>query len=143
MRRQLDWASGKTDEYSALDWQSQTAAFRGEWRKAQDFARRAIDLAARGDTVEVAARYATEQALRGAVFGDCGQAKSNAAHGLKLARGRVSLPRAALALALCGEVNQARPLAEEIGKRYPEDTLLNSIWLPVIYAALELQRGNA
>ena len=34
-------------------------------------------------------------------------------------------------------------LAEEIGKRYPEDTLLNSIWLPAIRAALELQRGNA
>jgi DNA-binding winged helix-turn-helix (wHTH) protein/tetratricopeptide (TPR) repeat protein len=143
LRRQLDWAGGKPEEYSALDWQSQTAAFGGEWRKAQDFARRAIDLAARGDTVEVAARYAAEQALRGAIFGDCSQAKSNAAHGLKLARGRASLPRAALALALCGEVNQAQPLAEEIGKRYPEDTLLNSIWLPIIHAALELQRGNA
>jgi hypothetical protein len=48
-----------------------------------------------------------------------------------------------VALALCGEANQAQSLAEEIGKRYPEDTLLNSIWLPAIRAALELQRGNA
>jgi len=142
-RRQLDWASGKPEEYSALDWQSQTAAFGGEWRKAQDFARRAIDLAVRGDTVEVAARYASEQALWGAVFGDCRQAKADASRGLKLARGRASLPRTALALALCGEANQAQPLAEEIGKHYPEDTLLNSIWLPAIRAVLELQRGNA
>jgi DNA-binding winged helix-turn-helix (wHTH) protein/predicted Zn-dependent protease len=143
MRRQLDWASGKPEEYSALDWQSQTAAFGGELRKAEDFTRRAIELSARVDTVEVAARYATEQALRGAVFGDCGQAKSYAARGLKLARGRVALPRAALTLALCGEVNQAQRLADEINQRFPGDTLLNSIWLPVINAALELERGNA
>jgi DNA-binding winged helix-turn-helix (wHTH) protein/Flp pilus assembly protein TadD len=143
MRRQLDWASGKPEEYAALDWQGQAATFGGEWRKAQEFARRAIDLAARGDTAEVAARYVTEQALWGAVFGDCRQAESGAERGMKLARGRAALPRAALALALCGDADQARPLAEEIGKRYAEDTLLNSIWLPAIRAALELQRGNA
>src|SRR5262245_8777593 len=37
----------------------------------------------------------------------------------------------------------AASCVEEIGKRYPEDTLFNSIWLPAIRAALELQRGNA
>ena len=143
IRRELDWASGKPEEYSALVWQSQAATFGGEWRKAQKFARRAIDLATRSDTVEVAARYATEQALWGAVFGDCRQAESDATRGLNLARGRAALPRAALALALCGEANQARSLTEEIGKLYPEDTLLNSTWLTAIRAALELQRGNA
>jgi DNA-binding winged helix-turn-helix (wHTH) protein/predicted Zn-dependent protease len=142
MRRQLDWASGKPEEYSALDWQSQTAAFRGEWRKARDFERRAIDFAARGDNFEVVARYATEQSLRGAVFGDCQQAKTDAAQALKLDRGRASLSRAALALALCGEANQARSLVAELGKRYPEDTLVNSIWLPAIRAAGEIERGD-
>jgi eukaryotic-like serine/threonine-protein kinase len=143
MQQQLDWAIGKPDEYVAFDWQAGAAGFGGQWRKAQDFARRAIDLAARGNTVEVAARYAIEQALLGAVFGDCRQANTVTAQGLKLARGRATLPRAALALALCGVASQAQPLVEDIGKRYPEDTLLNSIWLPVIRAGVELQRGNA
>lgn len=143
MQQQLDWASGKPDEYVAFDWQAGAASFAGQWRNAQDFSRRAIDLTARGDTVEVAARYATEQALRGAVFGDCRRARTDAAQGLKSARGRASLPRAALALALCNEVNEAQSLADELSKHYPEDTLLNSIWLPAIRAALELQRGNA
>jgi predicted Zn-dependent protease len=62
---------------------------------------------------------------------------------LNLERGRVSLPRAALALALCGESNQAKPLMNELTKRYPEDTVINSIWLPVIRASVELGRGNA
>jgi predicted Zn-dependent protease len=97
----------------------------------------------RGDTQETAARYATEQALRGAVFGDCRQVRADAAQGLMLARGRISLPRAALALALCNETNQAKPLIDELTKRNSEDTVINSIWLPVIRAGVELQRGNA
>src|SRR5262249_15292884 len=108
MQQQIDWAGGKPDEYVALDWQTGAAAFAGQWQRAQELSRRAIDLTARGDIKEVAARYATEQALRGAVFGDCRQARAGAAQGLKLTRGRASLQQAALALALCSEMSQAK-----------------------------------
>jgi hypothetical protein len=30
-----------------------------------------------------------------------------------------------------------------LSKLYPEDTLINELWLPSISAALELQKGNA
>jgi tetratricopeptide (TPR) repeat protein len=143
MQEQIGWARGKPYEYVAFDWQTGAAAYSGQWRKAQDLSRRAIDLAAHGDTKEVAARYATEQALRGAVFGDCRRARADAAHGLKLVRGRASFPRSALALALCGDANQAKSLIAELAKLYPEDTLINAIWLPAIRAGVELQRGNA
>lgn len=143
MQRQVEAMSGNPEEYAALAWQTGAAAFAGQWRRAQELARRAFDLAAQFEMKEVAARYATEQALRGAVFGDCRQAKADALKGLARARGRASLPRAALALALCGEARQVQPLVDELSKRYPEDTLLNSIWLPAIRAGVELQRGNA
>jgi len=143
MQRQLDWARSKPDEYAALDWQVQGAAFAGQWRRAQEFSRRAIDLATRNAAKEIAARYATEQALRGAMFGDCRQARAEAASGLNLDRGRISLPRAALATALCGEINQAKALVDELVKRYPADTILSSIWLPLIRSAMEMQRGQA
>jgi eukaryotic-like serine/threonine-protein kinase len=143
MNQQIDWVVGKPDEYVTSDWQAATAAFAGRWRKSQESASRAIDLAARGETKEVAARYATEQSLRGAIFGDLRRAKEDAAQGLRLARGRASLPRAALALALCGDANQAKGLVDELIKLYPEDTVINSIWVPAIRAAIELQRGNA
>jgi tetratricopeptide (TPR) repeat protein len=143
MQEQIVWLSGKPDEYVASEWQSGAAASAGQWRKSEESASRAIDLAARGDTTEIAARYATEQSLRGAILGYLRRAKEDAARGLKLARGRASLPRAALALALCGEANQAKLLLDEMIKLYPEDTLINSIWAPSIRAAIELQRGEA
>ena len=74
---------------------------------------------------------------------DCQRAKAGAAQGLKLAVGRALSPRAALALALCGEAQQVTLLIDELSNRYPEDTVINSIWLPTIRAALELQGGNA
>jgi len=142
MQQQLTWASGKPDEYVALDWQAQAAAFAGQWQRAQDFARRAIELAAGSDAKENAAQYAAEAALRAAVFGQCSQTKTAANQALSLARNRVSLARAALALALCGDSSQAQSIADELGKEYPKDTLINSLWLPTIHAALELQHGN-
>ena len=46
-------------------------------------------------------------------------------------------------MALCGESNRTKMLVDEIGKQFPADTFMNEVRLPVIRAALELQRGNA
>lgn len=46
-------------------------------------------------------------------------------------------------LALCSETNQAMPLLDELTKRYPEDIVINSLWLPTIRAAIDLQHGAA
>jgi len=142
MNDQINSVAGKPDEYVASDWQAGTAAFAGRWRKSQESANRAIDLTTRGETMEVAARYAVEQSLRGAIFGDQRRAKEYAAQGLRLARGRASLPRAALALALCGDSNQAKAIVDELIRIYPEDTVINSIWVPTIRAAIQMKRGN-
>ena len=127
----------------AFDWQTGAAAFAGQWRSARELSRRAIDLASRSDAKELAARYAAEQALRAAVFGQFAPAKAAAAQSLALERNQVTLTRAALALALCGESSQTQPLVDELARRYPKDTLAGGLWLPVIRAALEFQRGNA
>src|SRR5581483_8545602 len=130
-------------EYVAFDWQTGGAAFAGQWRRAQNFSRRAIDAASRGDAKEVAARYEAEQALRDAVFRQFAPAKAAAAQALELERNQVTLTRAALALALCGESSQTQQLVDELARRYPKDTLASGLWLPVIRAVLELHRGNA
>ena len=140
-QQQLDWTRGRPDEFVALDWQAGAAACAGQWHEAKEFGHHAIDLAAHGNTQELAARYAVEQALRGAALEDYSQAKADAAQGLQLASGRASLPRAALALALCGEA--VTPLIDKLSQGFPDDTVIHSIWLPTIRAAVELQGGNA
>ncbi len=143
MKHEVEQLTGKPNEYIVLDWQTNSSAFGGQWRLAQDFSRRSIDLATHNNAKEVAAQYAAEEALRAAVFGQCAQTKSAAAQALSLEHNQVSLTRSSLALALCGEVAQAQSLVNELAKEYPHFTIVNEIWLPPTRAALELDRGNA
>jgi serine/threonine protein kinase/tetratricopeptide (TPR) repeat protein len=143
MKHEIEQLTGKANEYLALDWQTNSSAFGGQWRLAQDFSRRSIDLATHNNAKEVAAQYAAEEALRAAVFGQCAQTKSAVTQALSLEHNQVSLTRTSLALALCGEVGQAQSLVNELAKEYPHFTIVNEIWLPPTRAALELDRGNA
>ena len=79
MQREIDWTRGKPFEYMSVDWQTGTAAFGGQWRKTQELSQHSIAMTAHGETQEVAAGYAAEQALRGALFEDCGHARTDAA----------------------------------------------------------------
>ncbi len=155
MAENLAWFRGRVDEYLALNLQTGTAAFHGQWRQAQDFSRRAIDLGKRSDAGEVAAQYAAEQAVRiafwgagtGLPTGDEAQLKTvlktQTNNALKLVRGTYSLTRSALALAVAGQAEEARSLAAELKETRPKDTLINELWLPTIRAAIELQNGKA
>jgi len=143
MQQQLDWAKGKPDEYVALDWQTDAAAYSGQWRRGEDLSRRSIELTMSSDANEVAAEYAAQAALRGALFGQCSQTKEAATQARKLGRAQLATTRGLLALALCGETSQAQRLTDELVKRYPRNTRIIAMWAPPIRAAIELRRGNA
>lgn len=141
MKHEVDNLTGKQNEYIALDWQTNSSAFAGQWKLVQDFARRSIDLAARSKAKEVAAQYAAEHALRSAAVGQCAETKSAPSQSLSFEHNQVSLTRSSLALALCGDVTQAQSLVDELTKQYPQFTIVNSIWLPAIRGALALDHN--
>src|SRR5205085_453589 len=124
MQEQIAWLKGKPNEYRAVNWQMQTAAFAGAWRRSQDLERQATEMAVRSEAKEVAAQYAAEAALRAAALGQGAQVVTSAEAALKLARNQVTLTRAALALALAGEAAKAQPLVSELEQQYPKDTLV-------------------
>ena len=141
MQQQLDWAHNKPEEFFAADLQTAAAAYEGRWRQSQDFAQQAIELAARVDFKEVAARFAAEQGLRAAVLDRCEQARTYDAQSLALDRNQVTLERIALAQALCGAPLQSS--VDELARENPSDTVVNRLWLPIIRAAIEFKHGNA
>ena len=49
---------------------------------------------------------------------------------------------ATLALAMCNEGAQTQTLIDEVSKRFPKDTAINAIVLPISQALLEMNRGN-
>ena len=50
---------------------------------------------------------------------------------------------AALALAMAGNASRAETVADDLAKRFPEDTVVQLIYLPTIHAQLSLLRGAA
>ncbi len=143
MQQQLAWGSGKPgDEDALLSAQSDTEAYYGRLRNAEDFSRRAVDSAIRADSRETAALRQINAALREAEVGNIRSAKRGVTAALKLSRGRDVNFIAALTLARIGDATRAKALADELSKNYPSDTLFKNYWLPSIDAAIELTKSR-
>lgn len=150
----LRWFAGRDDEHLAFDVQARAAGVKGQWRTAQDFSRRSVDLASHTNAMEVAGKYAAEQAVR-VVFWSSGtglpakndanlkavlRAQTNKA--LSLEKGQMVVLTVALALAVAGQSDEASALLNELLAARPKDTLLKHLWAPTIKAALWQQAGK-
>jgi tetratricopeptide (TPR) repeat protein len=62
---------------------------------------------------------------------------------LALSSGRDVKVGAALAWARIGDAPKAKRLVEELEKSYPTDAGLKLFWLPTVYAAIEVSRGDS
>ena len=137
------WFTGKPEENDGLALASDTEAYAGHLRKARELTQRAIDSAIRADSKETGAIWQGIAAQREAAFGNATDAKREAAQGLRLyPASRAVEVEATLAFAMVGDAARAEPLAQDLNKRFPLDTQMQSLWLPAIRAQLALNRNN-
>ncbi len=141
MVRETAWASGRPDEVSMLTAKAAAAAFGGRLREARTRWREAAEGARRSNLKESVAYLAAYQAVIEAAFGNVREAREGAAAAVSASRSRTVLPTAAKALAMSGNATHAQALVDELRKRFPDDTQLKAIWLPVVSAAIETGRG--
>jgi serine/threonine protein kinase/Tfp pilus assembly protein PilF len=142
-REQLDWASAKYTGYLSESWQAQAAEFHGQVAKANQLSQQAADWAERNKLKEVAAQIVLQEAIRDATFRQCDKVGSLTTKALALSRDPSNLHQSANALAACNQVVAAQSLIDEMQKKFPQDSLLNAVSIPLIKAQLELARGNA
>ena len=142
MQRQIEWTNGKPDEYVAQNWQAETAAFSGQLRRAKEFSNHGFELTKRRELKDVAAQIAVGVAARDALFGDCRQVKEQTAKALGISHSQLTMITADNALATCGEFSQTQTITGELVRRFPKDTILNEVLLPLVQARIELHRGN-
>jgi eukaryotic-like serine/threonine-protein kinase len=144
MAEQVNWSAAKPGvEDELLAAEADTAAYSGQLRKARDFSRRAMDSAERGGEREVVATYSAMSAVREALFGNSEQARQRATLAMERSAGRDVQCGVALAFAYAGDGGRAQTLAEGLGKRFPEDTLVQFNYLPTLGAKLAISRGKA
>jgi tetratricopeptide (TPR) repeat protein len=120
-----------------------TAAYSGHLKDAREFSRRAMDSARRAGEKDALALYSGTSGLREVWFGNLEEARRRATLALTLSTSRDVLYFAALALASSRDDAQAKALADDLNKRFPEDTLVQFNYLPSIRGKLALNKGNA
>ncbi len=145
MKQQAEWAIGKP---GAEDWmlslESDTEAWSGRLGKARELSKQAVESARHSDEKEPAALWQANAAIREALFGNMDAVRQNAAAAAALAPGsRDAEAQAALAYALAGDAAHAQSLADDLAKRFPQDTVVQSVWLPTIRAQIETGGKNA
>jgi len=122
---------------------SDTEAYGGHVGKARELTKRAMDSAIRADSKENGAIWQANAALQQAAYGNATEARRMAAEALKLAPTSQGVEsEAGLAFAMAGDTARAESSALELNKRFPLDTQMQSLWLPVIQAHLSLGRKN-
>jgi DNA-binding winged helix-turn-helix (wHTH) protein/tetratricopeptide (TPR) repeat protein len=144
MKRAASLASGKP---WAEDWMSQTealaAADRGQIHLARQLSRKARELAIGVGQPERAAGYESAFAVDEALFRYPREAIQAATEALRMSRGRDVEYTAALAFGLAGDPQQTDLLRKDLHDRFPEDTVVNRIYLPVLKAVVAIGKGNA
>jgi len=143
MAGQVALAKGKPD---LEDWMSHlqalTFARAGRLDTARQLARHAIELASAAGRRERAAEYEAALAVCNAWYGNASAAKRSALPILDAEKGRHVTYAAALALAIAGDSARAQTIADDLDRRFPEDTSVRFNYLPTLRALAAINAND-
>ncbi len=125
--REIQWFSGKPEEYLSFGLQAAYLNMHGQRRESSEQYQRAAETARRQGLRYVAEDFEDADARADALAGSCQSSRR--------------LGRPALALAICGETAEAEKLAAQGSKLLPNGTIWNAVQLPEIQAMSEPAKG--
>jgi len=142
VQQQVEWAHGQPDGFilnsqMALihEHEGRFAAADGDWQQA-------ISRMTDQKLVNATATLITQQTLNRALVGSCEDAVPRLDRSLKLDQERTMQGSAAIAFALCSQPARALEIRKTLAQTYPQDTIINHVFLPSIDAAIELGRNR-
>jgi serine/threonine protein kinase len=146
-QEQVDRAVGLARRKGVLEhWMAHEEALAlarsGRLQAARRSSNRAVEVALQGRERGAAASYAAARAVWEAICGNAAEGKTSAMAALELSKGRDVEYAAGLALALSGGSSQSEALAEDLVKRFPEDTFVKFTYEPALRALAALGRGK-
>jgi len=140
-------AAAAKQSTEAADWMAYTEASvladSGHWQQARARIRQAMNLSQQAHQPERAAMFQAGAAVRAAFFGNFPEARQSAKAALNLSKSRDVAYGSAFALALSGDDPGSKSLADDLQKRFPEDTCVRFTYLPVLRALAALHLNNA
>ena len=126
----------------SLDAESKTAAYYGHLKQSREFLHQAIASAQQAREMQLPLVFEAWAADSEGFLGNADLARRQATEALRRSSSRDVEGAAALALALAGEMRRAQSLADNLAKRFPQDTIVQFNYLPSVRAQLALRRKD-
>jgi serine/threonine protein kinase/Flp pilus assembly protein TadD len=129
---------GHPDEFVTTQNLAITQQYAGQYRKATATFQHAIEQAGHSKAPDAQAANLLADALDRGMAGLCDGNDAAVEQALGLDKSKQTQAAAGLAAAVCGNAKLALPMLEELSRKYPEDTLIQDVYLPLSkgYAAL-------
>ena len=118
-------------------------AYLGHLQRARLMSRHAVDHARQEALPERGGAWEAAASIREALFGNAAEARTRALAAFTLSKDREVEYCAAYAMALSGETSQAQRMADDLARRFPENTVVRFSYLPVLRAQVALDHGDA
>jgi len=142
MKQQIDWLTGRPDEYNAPAWQAEVALFSGQFQNARALTQKAVELAVGRKQNDAAAQLLAGQMQNESLFGNCDRMREIAARAFAISRDTTTVQTASVGFSLCGDTDQAQQIMDEISKRFPNYTLVNIVYWPLNHALIATRQGD-
>jgi serine/threonine protein kinase/tetratricopeptide (TPR) repeat protein len=142
MQKTLAQVAGRPDEFLVIQSLAATQQFSGRYRQAAATTQQVFDLAEHAKAPDVQAGAILVNAEGRGLAGLCEGNDKVVEQGLALDKNKQTLESAVLAAAVCGNGRQSLPPAQELSRKFPEDTLIQDVYLPLVKAFLALAAGR-
>jgi len=142
VQQQLDWAHGEPDGFILNSQMALIHENEGRFSAAAQDWQMAINRMTDQKLVNATATLIVQQTLDRAMVGSCDDAAPRLDRALQLDHERTMQGSAALAFALCGQPARAMEIRRSLAKAYPQDTIINHVFLPDIDAVIDLGRNH-
>jgi serine/threonine protein kinase/tetratricopeptide (TPR) repeat protein len=141
-QEQVDSQTGTWGEAWMYKSQAEAAIDAGQIGEARALGRRGVEAAQRFELAEMASLFAAQSAATEALLANDDDARGLAEGALAIARSRDAMSFAVVALAAVGAPETADLMAE-LDKRFPQNTLIQRVYLPGARAAQAIRAGDS
>jgi eukaryotic-like serine/threonine-protein kinase len=142
VQRVVTEVAGHPDEFVITQNLAATQQYAGQFRKASVTFQRAIEQAGHAKAPDAQASNLLTNALGRGLAGLCDGNEAAVEQALGLDKSKQTQEAAALAAAVCGNGKVVLPMLEELSRKYPEDTLIQDVYLPLSKGYVALAAGQ-
>src|SRR6266480_2545481 len=142
LAKEQSWSQSTSDQMAGLWMRIEQQVETGHKNDARMSTNSAVQIAARSNMRDTAANVLLYEAWAEALWGYQREPRDTAQRALEFCKSATCTVSAARTLAMIGDFSQSRRLLEDLAKSRPDDTLLNSIYFPLVRSVLEYKASR-